>query len=139
MHWIDILVGIGVALVFSGLANLVGMDRDRAFYPTLLIVIASYYMLFAAVASNSGAFVTEGLGLLIFTGFAVLGFRGTLWWTVAALIGHGLFDLVHHALVANAGVPAWWPGFCLGYDVMAGLLLAALLLTEHVPAQASKA
>jgi hypothetical protein len=37
-------IGIVLALVVSGGAALVGFDRDRAFYPTLLVVIASYYV-----------------------------------------------------------------------------------------------
>jgi hypothetical protein len=31
-----------------GLAVMVGFDRERVFYPTVLIVIASYYVLFAS-------------------------------------------------------------------------------------------
>src|ERR1700704_2776876 len=41
-------VGVALALGISSLATVVGLDRDRAFYPTLMIVIASYYGLFAA-------------------------------------------------------------------------------------------
>jgi len=36
------LAGIVLALTVSGFATLVGLDRDRAFYPTVLVVIASY-------------------------------------------------------------------------------------------------
>jgi hypothetical protein len=36
------LAGIVLALTVSGLATLIGLDRDRAFYPTVLLVIASY-------------------------------------------------------------------------------------------------
>ena len=33
-------------------ARFVGFDRDRAFYPTVLMVIASYYVLFAAMSDS---------------------------------------------------------------------------------------
>jgi hypothetical protein len=36
----------------SGWAALVGFDRDRAFYPTLQVVIASYYVLFAVMSDS---------------------------------------------------------------------------------------
>jgi hypothetical protein len=36
------LTGTLLALMVSGLATLTGLDRDRAFYPTVLVVIASY-------------------------------------------------------------------------------------------------
>ena len=44
----EYLVGVGLALVVAVFGTLVGFDRHRAFYPTVLIVIASYYGLFAA-------------------------------------------------------------------------------------------
>jgi hypothetical protein len=34
------LAGIILALSVSSLATLIGLDRDRAFYPTVLVVIA---------------------------------------------------------------------------------------------------
>jgi hypothetical protein len=36
------LIGVGLALVTCFFAMLAGFDRDRVFYPTLLIVIATY-------------------------------------------------------------------------------------------------
>lgn len=33
---------IGIALVTSAFAAMAGFDRDRVFYPTLLVAIASY-------------------------------------------------------------------------------------------------
>ena len=45
---VGIVLSIGVALF----ARWVGFDRDRAFYPTVLIVIASYYVLFAAMIGS---------------------------------------------------------------------------------------
>ena len=53
------LAGIVLALTVSGLANLVGLDRDRAFYPTVLVVIASYYVLFAVMGGSGHALVGD--------------------------------------------------------------------------------
>jgi hypothetical protein len=44
-----------------------------------------------------------------------------------ALVGHGVFDVFHERLIENDGVPAYWPMFCMSYDVTAGLYLAWLL------------
>jgi len=121
------LTGIFLALTVSGLATLVGLDRDRAFYPTLLLVIASYYVLFAVMGGSGHALVVE---TLVTTGFllvAVIGFKKSLWLVVAALAAHGVFDFVHARVVANPGVPAWWPAFCVTYDVTAAAFLAWLL------------
>lgn len=38
----DYLIGIGLTVVVCVFATLVGFDRDRIFYPTLVTVIASY-------------------------------------------------------------------------------------------------
>ena len=121
------LAGTVLALMVSGLATLTGLDRDRAFYPTVLVVIASYYVLFAVMGGSGHALVVE---TLVMTGFllaAVIGFKRSLWLVVAALAAHGVFDVFHGRVVANPGVPAWWPAFCLTYDVTAAAFLAWLL------------
>ena len=43
---IGIVLSAGVAVF----ARVVGFDRDRAFYPTVMIVIAAYYVLFAVMS-----------------------------------------------------------------------------------------
>jgi hypothetical protein len=121
------LAGIVLALTVSGLATLVGLDRDRAFYPTVLVVIASYYVLFAVMGGSGHALVVETLVMTGFLLVALIGFKKGLWLVVAALAAHGIFDFVHGRVVANPGVPAWWPAFCLTYDVTAAAFLAGLL------------
>ena len=59
---------------------------------------------------------------------AVLGFRKNFWLIVAALIGHGVFDIVHRFFIDNPGVPHWWPGFCLAFDALLGVFLAVRLM-----------
>ena len=71
----DYVIGIALALVTSAFAAMAGFDRDRAFYPTLLVAI----------------------------------------------------DAIHGHLVMNPGVPAWWPSFCLAYDVTAAGVLVCLV------------
>ena len=121
---IGLMVGLAVA-VFGAAA---AFDRERCFYPTILIVVASYYALFAAMGASGRTLATEivvGSGFLL---VAVLGFRKNLWVVAAALLGHGLFDFAHHWLIENPGVPPWWPGFCLACDVILGGWLAILLM-----------
>jgi|SRR5690242_17472576 len=124
----EYLIGVGLAAVVCALATLVGFDRDRVFYPTLLAVIATYYILFAVVGSSMPALALELLMAGAFLALAVAGFKKNLWLIVAGLAGHGVFDFFHHLLIQNPGVPAWWPGFCLSFDVLAGGFLAILLM-----------
>jgi len=121
-------IGTLLSLVVSFFARIVGLDRDRAFYPTVLIVIASYYVLFAVMGGSPQALMLELIGMTAFLIMAVIGFKFNLWFVVAALVSHGIFDSFHADLVTNAGVPEWWPAFCLAYDVGAGGYLAWLLI-----------
>jgi hypothetical protein len=102
----------------------VGFDRDRAFYPTTLVVIASFYILFAVMAGSQNALVLESIITIGFVIVAALGFKLNLWVVVGGLAAHGIFDAIHGRVLANAGVPAWWPPFCLAYDVTAASCLA---------------
>jgi hypothetical protein len=125
---VGIVLSIGVALF----ARWVGFDRDRAFYPAVLIVIASYYVLFAAMTGSIQTVVLESAVMAVFVIAAVAGFKGSTWIIVGALAGHGFQDAVHGHIVANAGVPAWWPAWCLAYDVGAAGALAWLLMRAEV-------
>ncbi len=123
----EFIIGSVLALLVSAGTGALGMDRERAFYPTVLIVVASYYLLFAAVGSGGEPLLPE-LGLAaLFVAPAVWGYRRNLWWVAAGLLAHGLMDGVHHLLVQNLGVPRSWPGFCMAYDLVAGAWLAGLL------------
>ena len=47
----EYLIGVILTLAVAAFATVVGFDRERAFYATVLIVIASYYALFAVIRS----------------------------------------------------------------------------------------
>ena len=131
---IGIVLSVGVAVFASG----VGLDRDRAFYPTVMIVIASYYVLFAVMSGSIQTVVVESLVLALFAAAAVAGFRSSAWIVVVALAGHGVFDAVHGHVIENAGVPAWWPAWCLAYDVGAAAGLAWLVARGRIEAGACR-
>lgn len=131
----DYLVGIILALAVSALAAWAGFDRDRAFYPTVLAVIASYYVLFGVMAGSVPATLAEVLVMSGFVLAAVAGLRFSLWLVAAALLAHGVFDFIHARLIANPGVPAWWPGFCLAYDAAAAAFLAWRLRAGRMAAR----
>lgn len=121
------VVGLVLAVSIAIFARMTGLDRDRAFYPTVTIVVASLYDLFAILGESTRALLLESTVAVAFITVSVFGFKRHLGWTAVALAGHGLFDFVHGRLIANPGVPAWWPAFCGTYDVVAGAILAVLL------------
>jgi hypothetical protein len=136
MSELALVVGAALALAVGLFTTAVGIDRDRGFYPTVMIVIASYYALFAVMGALANALVLESAVGVVFVAVAALGFRSSLWVVVVALAAHGVFDLVHGRVIANPGVPAWWPSFCLTYDVTAAAYLASLLSIGRVRAAA---
>lgn len=128
------LIGVLLAGVSCGVARLVGFDRERAFYPVMLIVIATYYVLFAVMGADQPALLLELMIASAFTGAAVCGFRSNLWLVVVALASHGVFDFSHSQFFENTGVPVWWPKFCLTFDIAAAIFLGVLLVKRHVRA-----
>jgi hypothetical protein len=107
----EYLIGLLLAVAVVFFSALIGLDRERSFYVTTLIVVASYYALFAVMGGSGHALMIEILAASVFCVFAAFGFKGNLWLVAAALIGHGIFDLVRPGFIDNPGVPRWWPGF----------------------------
>ena len=124
----EFAIGVAAAAAVGLFATVIGFDKERSFYPVVLIVIATLYLLFAAMAGSTDSLVAEAIPALVFVVMAALGFRKTPWLVVAGLALHGVFDFFHHAVITNPGVPVWWPGWCLAYDVAAAAYLAALIV-----------
>jgi hypothetical protein len=132
-----LVAGAVVALAVGLLGTGAGLDRDRAFYPVVTIVTASYYALFAVLGGSHRALVLETLAGLVFVAAAITGFKRSLWLVMLALAAHGIFDLTHGALIFNPGQPPWWPAFCLTFDLMAAAYLAWRLRIGGIRAVAS--
>lgn len=129
---IPILVGVLLAIGVAALAKFTRFDQDRSFYSTVLVIIASYYVLFAVLDGSGHALVWELVIAVAFSTVAIIGalFLPTL--VGIGIVAHGLFDLVHDGLIENPGVPAWWPGFCGSIDIVLGLWVI-MLTRSRVP------
>jgi hypothetical protein len=128
---LDIIVGIVLALATGACGTFIAFDRERGFYPLILIVIATYYILFATIGLSKSAALLESLAAAVFVAIAVTGYKRNLWIVAAGLATHGLFDLLHAKLINDPGVPSFWPPFCLGYDLTAAGYLCVLLLRRN--------
>src|SRR5678815_107340 len=96
----EFTIGIAAAAAVGLFASVIGFDKERSFYPVVLIVIASLYLLFAVMAESTSSLVGEAIPALVFVAIAVLGFRKSLWLVVAGLALHGVFDFFHLAVIA---------------------------------------
>jgi len=121
-----VVVGLLLAVAVAVLAKLTRFDQERSFYPTVLIIISSYYVLFAVLGGSTRALGWEMVFTLAFLTVAILGALHAPVLVGAGIFAHGLFDLVHDVFIENAGVPTWWPSFCGSIDVLLGLWVIAI-------------
>lgn len=128
----SLLVGVCSAIAVGVFGSLAGLDKERSFYTTTMIVIAFLYVLFACVDGSSQTLLTELLVSVPFVIASVAGFKKSMWLVVAALLAHGTMDIVHGHFVSNKGVPVFWPAFCSSYDIVAAGYLAFLLLRSKM-------
>lgn len=123
---IPLIAGVLLAVAVAAFAKVTRFEQDRGFYPTVLIIIASYYVLFAVLGGSSHALFWELVVAFAFLAIAVVGSLRFPLLVGAAISAHGLFDLVHHVIIQNPGVPPWWPTFCSSIDVPLGLWVMGL-------------
>lgn len=131
----EYLIGIILALAVCFFALLTGLDRGRVFYATMILVVAHYYILFAVMGASHSVLLAECIGAAVFFALAVVGFKVSSWIVAAALAAHGIYDLFHHLVIDDPGVPVWWPAFCMSFDLLAGAFFAVLLLRRPPAAQ----
>jgi hypothetical protein len=98
---------------------------EQIFYAMFLIMIAAFYLAFAAYFGAASAWRAETTAVLVFAALGLLGARLPF----ALILGyslHGLWDLLHE-LQAHGGYSAFAPGrltaiplaygiFCLAFD-----------------------
>jgi len=76
------LIGTGLALAILLLVRLVGLDRDRGFYPTVMIFIALLYGLFAVMGGSMRALGLGSVAVAGFTFVTIFGFKRNFWWVL---------------------------------------------------------
>jgi hypothetical protein len=67
----EYLIGVALTVLVCAFAMLAGFDRQRVFYPTLVTVIPSYYIVFAAIGHSTPALVLESVTAAGFTALGV--------------------------------------------------------------------
>ena len=130
-----VTIGTVLALAVSALAWTHRFDRERGFYPAVLIVVASYFVLFAVMSGDMRAVAMECAVMAAFVLCAVVGIRRGQMLVAAGLVAHGLQDVVHTQFIHNPGVPVWWPPFCAAFDVVAGGALAWMVTRPSAAAR----
>mgnify|MGYP003347563406 CR=1 FL=1 len=115
----EFIIGLALAIAVGLFATATGLDRDRSFYPTITIVIAGLYVLFAVMGESTHALMIELAIGAAFVIAAVAGFKGSLWIVVVALAGATALGAVWKIVHATAGA-RWYllGGFLLGLSLL---------------------
>ena len=85
-------------------------------YPLVLSLYPLFYFGFAIYANDQAALIQEIVYALpiflicIITAFKNIKYSALL--LAFGYIAHGVYDVFHHLLFINAGMPIWWPEFC---------------------------
>ncbi len=116
----EYFAGIIVAIIIAALASILGFDKDKSFYPVILIIIAVFYVLFAIMSGSIDTIIRESVIAFVFIIVAITGAKKTVFIIAFGLIVHGIFDIFHNQFITNTSVPAWWPMFCAIVDIVLG-------------------
>lgn len=130
---LEALIGVAVGVLTIVVARLI--RGQHWLYAIGLLTLPSLYASFALHAGEQAVAVKEmiyGIPFLV-AGlvFALVSVRQSAVVVGLFWIFHGLYDLTHSQLIANAGVPGWYPVWCFSVDVVIGVYL--LWLSLRVP------
>ncbi|MEO8313345.1 MAG: hypothetical protein ABI645_00990 [Pseudomonadota bacterium] len=129
------LFGTLLALPAMVVAYRLRPSIQKWFYSVMVVVTASFYVLFAARSDDARAMLLEGGVAVAFIAVAILSLRWGSWLVVFAMAAHAVFDVLHPLAIANPGVPSWWGGFCWTFDVAVAALLALVIWGRGTPTQ----
>jgi hypothetical protein len=123
---VPLVLGVLLAVIAVAMAKDVKLPLRG--FAVGMIVLPLVYMGFALLVGDMAAMGWEFLyGLPYFIVGVLLyrrGFAGSGLLVVALWALHAAYDVYHHALVDNAGVPGWYPALCLGFDLVMVVYLA---------------
>jgi uncharacterized membrane protein SirB2 len=123
----QLILGVVLALLFIWFARTRGPQREPFIYSIGLIIAALFYVAFSVTGATTQWFMLELIGLVVFTIFAVLGLRVSLWLLALGWASHVSWDVLLHLIREQPFVPNWYPVACISFDLMvAGSIVAQL-------------
>jgi hypothetical protein len=123
----QLILGVVLALLFIWFARTRGPQREPFIYSIGLIIAALFYVAFSVTGATTQWFMLELIGLVVFTIFAVLGLRVSLWFLALGWASHVSWDVLLHLIREQPFVPNWYPVACISFDLMvAGSIVAQL-------------
>lgn len=127
-----VLGGVLIA-VFTILGIKLGKTENNPWaYPFVLALYPFFYFGFAIYANDNSALLNEltyaAPIFIICILTALKNIKYSAFILSIGYIGHGCYDIVHHLLFINPGMPAWWPEFCGTIDIIIGFYIFVIAI-----------
>lgn len=123
----QIVCGVVLAFGVILLQYLIVPKRPVIFWSLALVIAALVYNAFVLAAAfddkdqSTRWHATEAVGVLLYGVVALLGITYSGVWTAAGWAAHPAWDVWHMLTPGATHVPEWYPGVCIGFDVIVAL------------------
>ena len=118
LSFIQMLTGVLLALFTLPLLRAVRYFSERTKFTLLLLFLPALYVLIALWTGQRPG--PQLWGLLLYGNIAILGYGTSLVVLAAGMIGHAVWDILHHTGDIATVVPRWYIFICIGYDLAMG-------------------
>jgi uncharacterized membrane protein HdeD (DUF308 family) len=119
MHINSLWIGLLLALLLISFSKNIRFGRETGYHFSILVTVSSYYVVFSCVSGE--ALIAELFVAFLFVLMALAGALNNIRIIGLGIFLHGVFDVFHHEIISNSGVPDWWPTFCATFDFIFGL------------------
>lgn len=124
MIFIEIIIGAVAATILAFLFQ----KKAISFWRMALIIVTLIYVGFALIGQQWDWLPIEFGGVLLYSFFVFLSFRFSILFLALGWALHVIWDLGLHFNGHPGYVPDWYPGVCLGFDLLiAGYLVWSFL------------
>lgn len=122
---------IGAAIGAAAIAPFAKRGRRflQSYFAVTLVIAAVVYAAFASAGivagtASSGWLWTEFSGVAVFAVPAYLGYKGRPWLLSLGWFVHLFWDTALHGGPGTSFVPDFYPGFCVGFDLVFAAFIA---------------
>jgi len=121
---LEIIFGIVMAALLIMFSRKIYPQKMVLVWQQGLVIAALIYVGFAIVGNNMEWLKIELVGVLLYGFFAYLASKQSVIFLGIGWALHVLWDLLLHSNGDSGFVPDWYPGACLGFDlVIAGYFI----------------
>ena len=124
---LQIVLGLVAALVLVLLGIRIYRSKAPAAWGIGLVIAALIYVAFAIAGQAWDWLPVEIGGVVLYGFFFWLSRRFSPIWLAVGWFLHVGWDLFLHPAGHPGYVPAWYPGVCLGFDILIGIYLLLVL------------